>query len=96
MPLKMLPGTKSSPSYLARNGDVPRCSSGIALVVFPAMEQPWLDAIGDMPPAVQTVLLELSERFTRDAVLESVEQSRAELTPLRMLEQHAQGGRDGA
>ncbi len=67
--------------------------SGVLLVLFPKMDQPWLDALENLVPPAHTAFLEPSERYTRDAVLESIEQSRAELTRLRLLEQDVRWGR---
>ena len=39
--------------------------AGLLLVAFPAMDQPWLDALEDIAPPVQTAFLSSGERFTR-------------------------------
>jgi zinc/manganese transport system permease protein len=61
--------------------------AGALLLAFPRMDQPWLDAIEDVAPIVQTVFLTEGERVTRNEVLESAARARAELTRLRALEQ---------
>jgi zinc/manganese transport system permease protein len=67
--------------------------TGLPLVMFPQMDQPWLDALEDMAPPVQTAFLDSGERFTRDEVLASINRARAELTRLRALEQDVRWGK---
>jgi zinc/manganese transport system permease protein len=66
--------------------------TGFLLAAFPALDQPWLDALEDMAPPVQTVFLNQSERATREEVLGSIVRGRAELTRLRRLEQDVRWG----
>lgn len=66
--------------------------AGVLLLAFPRMDQPWLDAIEDVVPLVQTAFLTSGERLTRTEVLASVERSRAELSRLRALEQDVRWG----
>lgn len=67
--------------------------AGLLLVAFPAMDQPWLDAVEDMAPPVHTAFLSPGERHTRSEVLGSIERGRAELVRLRALEQDVRWGR---
>jgi zinc/manganese transport system permease protein len=62
-------------------------------VAFPAMDQPWLDALEDIAPPVQTAFLGSGERFTRSEVLDSIARARAELLRLRALEQDVRWGK---
>jgi zinc/manganese transport system permease protein len=66
--------------------------TGFLLAAFPALDQPWLDALEDIAPPVQTVFLNQSERATREEVLGSIVRGRAELTRLRRLEQDVRWG----
>jgi zinc/manganese transport system permease protein len=66
--------------------------AGFLLSAFPAMDQPWLDAIEDIAPTVQTIFLNKSERATREEVLDSIVRGRAELTRLRRLDQDVRWG----
>ena len=66
---------------------------GFLLVAFPKMDQPWLNALEDMAPPVQTTFLNSGERFTRNEALESIERARAELVRLRALEQDVRWGK---
>ena len=67
--------------------------AGLLLVTFPAMDQPWLDALEDIAPPVQTAFLSSGERFTRNEVLDSIARARAELLRLRALEQDVRWGK---
>lgn len=67
--------------------------AGFLLVAFPRMDQPWLDALEDIAPPVQTAFLDSGERFTRNEALESIERARAELTRLGALEQDVRWGK---
>jgi zinc/manganese transport system permease protein len=67
--------------------------AGLPLVLFPHMDQPWLDALEDAAPPVQTAFLASGERFTRDEALRSIARARAELTRLRALEQDVRWGK---
>ena len=60
--------------------------------LFPALDQPWLDALEDIAPPVQTIFLNKSERATREEVLDSIVRGRAELTRLRRLDQDVRWG----
>ena len=66
---------------------------GLLLLAFPQADQPWLDALEDMAPAVQTAFLTPAERSTRNETLESVERARAEFVRLRALEQDVRWGK---
>ena len=72
--------------------------AGLLLVAFPAMDQPWLDALEDIAPPSRRRFLSSGERFTRNEVLNSIARARAELLRLRALEQDVRWGktRDGA
>jgi zinc/manganese transport system permease protein len=67
--------------------------AGLLLVAFPKMDQPWLDALEDIAPPVQTVFLDSGERLTRKDALESIERARAELARLRALDQDVRWGK---
>lgn len=67
--------------------------AGLLLVAFPQMDQPWLDALEDIAPPVQTAFLDSGERLTRNDALESIERRRAELARLRALEQDVRWGK---
>ena len=66
---------------------------GSLLLAFPQMDQPWLDALEDIAPPVQTVFLDQGQRETRSETLESIQKDRAELTRLRELEQEVRWGK---
>jgi zinc/manganese transport system permease protein len=66
--------------------------AGFLLGAFPALDHPWLDAIEDVAPPVQTAFLTEGERTTRQEVLDSIARGRAELTRLRRLEQDVRWG----
>jgi zinc/manganese transport system permease protein len=67
--------------------------AGALLVVFPAMDQPWLDALEKVAPPVQEIFLTEEERAERVEMLESVAAADAELARLRALEQDVRWGR---
>jgi zinc/manganese transport system permease protein len=67
--------------------------AGLPLAAFPQMDQPWLDALEDMAPPIQTAFLDSGERMTRNEVLASIERARAELRHLRALEQDVRWGK---
>jgi zinc/manganese transport system permease protein len=67
--------------------------TGLPLVTFPQMDQPWLDALEDIAPPVQTAFLDSGERFTRNELLASIDRTRAELTRMRALEQDVRWGK---
>lgn len=67
--------------------------AGAMLVGFPHMDQPWLSALENIAPPVQTVFLDPGERFTRNEALESIERAGAELARLRALEQDVRWGK---
>jgi len=66
---------------------------GLLLVTAPAMDQPWLDAVEDLAPPVQTAFLTPGERHTRNEVVDSIARGRAELARLRALEQDVRWGK---
>jgi zinc/manganese transport system permease protein len=61
--------------------------AGALLLVFPQMDQPWLDALESAAPPLHTVFLSASERATREETLESIARAQEELTRLRALDQ---------
>ena len=73
-------------------GCVAAAAVGLVLVAFPRMDQPWLDALEDVVPPVQTVFLDSGERFTRSEALDSIARAQAELDRLRALEQDVRWG----
>ena len=66
--------------------------AGLLLVLFPKMDQPWLDALEDLAPALQTAFLDQGERATRRESLEAIAGARAELARLQALEQDVRWG----
>ena len=68
-------------------------AAGAVLVLFPRMDQPWLDAAESLVPPLQTAFLEDGERYTRGEALAEIGKSRAELARLRALQQDVQWGR---
>ena len=66
---------------------------GLMLVVFPKMDQPWLDALETLAPPVHTVFLTEFDRGTRADALESIARAKEELTRLRATEQDVRWGR---
>jgi zinc/manganese transport system permease protein len=66
---------------------------GFPLATFPQIDQPWLDALEDMAPPIQTAFLTSSERATRTETLEAIARGRAELAHLRALNQDVQWGK---
>lgn len=68
-------------------------AAGLLLLLFPRMDHPWLDALEEAVPPVQTLFLDADERYTRGEVLDSIARARAELTRLRTLEQDVRWGR---
>ena len=67
-------------------------AASLLLVALPTMDQPWLDALENLAPPVQTAFLTDSERATRIEAIESIERAKAELTQLRGLEQDVRWG----
>ena len=66
---------------------------GALLTAFPAMDQPWLDALEKIAPQLQESFLTEEERAERADSLESVAFASAELERLRVLEQEVRWGR---
>jgi zinc/manganese transport system permease protein len=66
--------------------------AGLLLVAFPKMDMPWLDALEDLAPALQTAFLDEGERATRREALEAIAGARAELARLQALEQDVRWG----
>jgi zinc/manganese transport system permease protein len=67
--------------------------TGLPLVAFPQMDQPWLNALEDIIPTLQTAFLDPEQRLTRADALDSIARARAELTRLRTLQQDVQWGK---
>src|SRR5919202_2507015 len=65
---------------------------GLLLLAFPRMDQPWLDALEDILPPIETAFLDSGERATRKDALESIARMQAELARLRALEQDVRWG----
>jgi len=68
--------------------------AAVPLLSFPHLEQPWLDALEDVAPPIETAFLDAGERQMRAEALESIKQARAELTRLRALEQDVRWGKE--
>jgi len=66
--------------------------AGLLLAAFPGMDQPWLDALENVAPAVQEAFLTPGECATRRDSAESITAASAELTRLRALEQDVRWG----
>jgi zinc/manganese transport system permease protein len=65
------------------------------LVAFPQLDQPWLDALEDAAPPIQTTFLTTGEQATRSETLDAIARNRAELERLRALHQDVQWGKVG-
>jgi zinc/manganese transport system permease protein len=63
------------------------------LVAFPQLDQPWLDALEDAAPPIQTTFLTTGEQATRSETLDAIARNRAELERLRALHQDVQWGK---
>ena len=68
-------------------------AAGLLLILFPQMDQPWLDAVEWAMPAVQTTFLDEDEKQTRSDALESIGRGQAELAELRAREQDVRWGK---
>ena len=68
-------------------------AAGLLLILFPQMDQPWLDAVEWAVPAVQTTFLDEDEKQTRSDALESIGRGQAELAELRAREQDVRWGK---
>lgn len=66
---------------------------GALLTAFPAMDQPWLDALEKIAPQLQESFLTEEERAERADSLESVAFASAELERLRALNQEVRWGK---
>jgi zinc/manganese transport system permease protein len=67
--------------------------AGLLLVLFPRMDQPWLDAVEWAAPAVHTAFLDQDDRATRSDALEAIARGQAELADLRGREQDVRWGK---
>jgi zinc/manganese transport system permease protein len=67
--------------------------TGLPLVAFPHMDQPWLDAMEDVAPVLQTAFLDPGERMTRTEAVEAIDKARAELARLSALDQDVRWGK---
>jgi zinc/manganese transport system permease protein len=65
----------------------------LPLAAFPQLEQPWLDALEDMVPILQTGFLTASEEATRAEAIESITSARDELARLNTLNLDVQWGK---
>ena len=68
-------------------------AAGLLLVLFPQMDQPWLDAVEWAVPAVHTTFLDEDEKQTRSDALDSIGRGQAELAELRGREQDVRWGK---
>jgi zinc/manganese transport system permease protein len=64
------------------------------LVSFPHLEQPWLDALADAAPIIETAFLDADERELRTEAIASIGRAQAELTRLRALDQDVRWGKE--
>lgn len=67
--------------------------AGAALVAFPRMDQPWLDALENAIPAVQETFLTAGEVETRRDSSEAIGAAKAELARLHAMEQDDRWGK---
>jgi zinc/manganese transport system permease protein len=67
--------------------------TGLPLLAVPQMDQPWLDALEDMAPILQTAFLDSSERLTRTEAIASIASAGAELARLRAVDQDVRWGK---
>lgn len=67
--------------------------AGAALLFFPRMDHPWLDAVEAVALPLRTVFLDEGERATHGEVLQSMARDRAEIERLQALEQDVRWGR---
>src|SRR5438445_5286666 len=66
--------------------------AGLLLAAFPRGDQPWLDALENVAPAVQEAFLTSGERATRRDSVDSIAAASTELARLRALEQDVRWG----
>ena len=67
--------------------------AGLLLVLFPQMDQPWLDVVELAIPVVHTTFLDEDDRETLRDALESIGRGQAELAELRAREQDVRWGK---
>src|SRR5262245_56704454 len=67
--------------------------TGLPLLSAPQMDQPWLDALENIAPILQTAFLDSGERLTRTEAIESIGSARVELTRLRAVDQDVRWGK---
>jgi zinc/manganese transport system permease protein len=67
--------------------------AGLLLLLFPRMDQPWMDVVEWAVPAVHTTFLDEDDRQTRSEALESIARGQAELAELRGREQDVRWGK---
>jgi zinc/manganese transport system permease protein len=72
---------------------VAACVAGLLLMLFPQMDQPWLDAVEWAVPAVHTMFLNADDKETRSDALESIKRGQVELAELRAKEQDVRWGK---
>lgn len=69
------------------------CAAGLLLMLFPQMDQPWLDAVELAIPTLHTTFLDQDDKETRRDALEAIGRGRAELAELRGREQDVRWGK---
>ena len=69
------------------------CVAGLLLVLFPQMDQPWLDGVEWAAPIVHTMFLDEDDRKTRSDAWEAIRRGQAELAELRAREQDVRWGK---
>ena len=72
---------------------VAACVAGLLLVLFPQMDQPWLDGVEWAAPIVHTMFLDEDDRKTRSDAWEAIRRGQAELAELRAREQDVRWGK---
>jgi zinc/manganese transport system permease protein len=66
--------------------------AGLLLVAFPGMDQPWLDALEEVVPAIRLAFLDDDEREAWAESRRAIDEGLAELARTRRLQQEAQWG----
>ena len=66
--------------------------AGALLVVFPAMDHPWLDAVERVAPSMQEAFLTPGERSVRRASVEAIAHGERQLRAARALQQDVEWG----
>jgi zinc/manganese transport system permease protein len=68
-------------------------AAGTLLVLFPHMDQPWLDALERAVPQMQTAFLDEDDRATRLDAIDAIQRGQEELAMLRARQQDVNWGK---